>query len=1070
MWIVELALRRPYTFVVLALLIAITSFVFMLATPKDIFPNINIPIISVIWNYNGLPAEEFSQRITTFGEYTLSNNVNDIERIESQTTDGIGIIKLYFHPNADIAVALAEATACSQSILKRMPPGMLPPIILRYYVNTVPVIQMILSGKTVTESELYDYGNWRIRQSIATVQGTTLPTPFGGKVRQLMVDVDSLALQSRGLSARDVNAAISSQVLTTPVGDSRIGNFDYRVNLNNTPIEPATFNDIPIAMVDKKIVFLRDVAFAHDGFAPQTNIVRRDGERSVMMQILKNGAASTLEIVNKVWDLLPTIQAAAPSGMHVDLIFDQSVFVRKAIEGVVVEGVLAACLTGAMVLLFLGSWRSTLIVLISIPLSIMTSIICLSLIGETLNIMTLGGLALAIGILVDDATVAIENIHRNVSSGKPLDQAIMDGSYEVTIPAFVSTLSICIVFLPVTLLVGPAKFLFTPFALAVVFAIVASYILSRTLVPVMIKFILPPEMYLYTGGGPQTALDRYHVRFNERFRRFRHSYGSSLKWSLENRGVILIIFGILFASAILLAPAVGEDFFPSIDAGQLRLHVRAPSGTRIEVTEEIFSSVESEIRKIIHPDDIVMIMDNIGLNPVPYTLAFGDSATVGGYDGEILVSLKKERKYSTEQYKAMLRERLQKKFPDLLFFFQPADMVNQILNLGLPTPINVKVQGYDQEHNLKVAQALVDEISHVPGAADTHIHQIVDFPELFLEMDRTQLAFSGLTQINAVSDILLNFSDSTTLTPNFWLDRKSGIPYIIAVQNPKYRVNTVEGLLHIPISTPKAKESQLLCNLCTLQRRSTVGVVGHINIQPVYDIYANVQGRDLGGVSDDIQRIIDKHNKEMKPGNKIVVSGLVSNMKSAFQKLAIGFIFAVLLVYFIMVVNFQSWLDPFVIIMAIPGAIAGIVWSLFLTGTTFNIPSLMGAIMSVGVVTANSILLVTFANFQLREGKNSIDAIHTAAMTRLRPILMTAMAMIVGMIPMALALGEGGEQNAPLGRAVIGGLAVATVTTLFFVPVIFSFLRTKENPYLHAKPVPYVPPEHQAEDRELSDE
>lgn len=583
----------------------------------------------------------------------------------------------------------------------------------------------------------------------------------------------------------------------------------------------------------------------------------------------------------------------------------------------------------------------------------------------------------------------------------------------------------------------------------------------------MIKFILPPEMYLYTGGGPQTALDRYHVKFSDRFRRFRTSYGNALQWGLENRLVILLVFGIIFGSALLISPFVGEDFFPSIDAGQLRLHVRAPSGTRIEVTEEIFGEVESEIRRLIDQSEIAMLMDNIGMNPVPYTLAFGDNATIGGYDGEILISLNPERKFSTQYYMALLRKRLPEKFPNVLFYFQPADIVNQILNLGLPTPIDVRVMGYDQENNLAIAKELVEKISHVPGAADAHLHQVVDFPELFLDMDRTQLAYAGLKQSDATHDILLNFSDSTTLTPNFWLDRKSGIPYMIAVQNPKYRINTVEGLLHIPISSPKTQQSQLLCDLCTLERRATVGVANHVNIQPVYDIYANVQGRDLGGVASDIQEIVDEYSQKMKPGNKIIVSGLVSSMKMAFTRLGIGFIFAILLVYFIMVINFQSWLDPFVIIMALPGALSGIIWSLFLTGTTFNIPSLMGAIMSVGVVTANSILLVTFANFQLREGKSSIQAVHAAACTRLRPILMTALAMIVGMIPMALALGEGGEQNAPLGRAVIGGLTVATLTTLFFVPVIFSFLRHKENPYLHVKPQPYIPPEHQAVDKDM---
>lgn len=769
MWIVELALRRPYTFIVIALLIAIMSSIFMFKMPKDIFPNINIPIVSVIWSYTGLPAEEFAQRITTYSEYTLSNNVNDIERIESQTVDGLGLIRLYFQPNADIPTAIAESTAASQSILKRMPTGVLPPNILRYYANTVPIIQMILSGENVTESELYDYGNWRIRQGIATIPGATLPTPYGGEVRQLMVDVDSGALQARGLSARDVNNAISTQVITTPSGNARIGNYDYRVNLNNTPIEPLTFNDIPVATVNQKTIFLRDVAFAHDGFAPQSNIVRQNGKKSVLMQILKNGAASTLDIVNEVWKLLPSIQAAAPHGMNINLIFDQSIFVKKAIQGVVLEGVLAAGLTGALVLIFLGSWRSTLIVLISIPLSIMTSIICLGLIGETLNLMTLGGLALAIGILVDDATVAIENIHRNVSAGKPLNLAILDGSYEVTIPAFVSTLSICIVFLPVLLLVGPAKYLFTPFALAVVFAIIASYFLSRTLVPVMINFLLPPEMYRYTSQEAQTALDRYHVKFSKSFRRFRSFYGGALQWFLDHRVVTLIVFSLIFISAFLVFPFVGEDFFPTVDASQLRLHIRAATGTRIEVTAEIFQQVEDEIKQVIHVEDLAMLIDNIGLNPVPYTLAFGDNATIGSFDGEILISLKAKKKYSTKHYMTLLRKRLQEKFPHLLFFFQPADIVNQILNSGLPTPIDVKVVGYDQENNLKVAKELVKKISHVPGALDVHLHQVVDFPELFLEVDRMQLAKAGLNQQNVSNDVLLNFSDSTTVTPNFWL-------------------------------------------------------------------------------------------------------------------------------------------------------------------------------------------------------------------------------------------------------------------------------------------------------------
>lgn len=1049
MWIVNLALRRPYTFVVIALLITVLGSLFSFVTPKDIFPNLNIPVVSVIWSYSGLPAEEFAQRVTTYSEYALSNNVNDIERMESQTLDGFGIIRLYFNPQAEVQTAVAQATAVSQAILRRMPSGMLPPIILRYYANTVPLIQMILSSKTHTESELYDYGNFRIRQGLATIPGTTLPTPYGGKIRQVMVDVDPEAMQAKGISARDVTNVLNAQVVTLPTGNSRIGNTDYRINMNNTPDLISTFNDIPIKEVDGKIVYLRDIGFAHDGFAPQTNIVRDNGKRAVLMSVLKNGAASTLDIVSAVWDLLPTIQAAAPKGMKIDLLFDQSVFVRKAIFSVIEEGALAALLTGIMILIFLGSFRGTFIVLISIPLSILTSIIFLSLFGHTLNVMTLGGLALAIGILVDDATVTIENIHRNIEIGKKnLLQAVLDGSHEVAIPAFVSTLSICIVFIPVVLLTGPSKFLFVPFALAVVFAVSASYFLSRTLVPVMINFLLPSEMYLYRGEGPRTALDRWHEKFERKFEHFRDKYMECLQFGLDHRGLVCLLFGIIFLSALLLLPYIGRDFFPAVDANQLRLHVKAKSGTRIEVTEEIFGRVEDEIKKVIPTSEIAMMIDNIGLASEAYSLAFGDNATVGSSDGEILVSLKTERKHSTQEYIQKVRDHLNKTFPDLLFYFQPADMVNQILNFGLPTPIDVRVIGYDKENNIKTAKELVEKISKVPGAVDVHLHQVLDAPELFLNIDRTLLEKNGLTQRDVVNDVLNTYSSSTVVAPNFWLDRVQGIPYLIAIQLPKYRINSLDALMRMPVSNPSTKKSQLLNNLASVERRSTVGVENHYNIQPVYDIYANVQGRDLGGVSYDIDNIIAEYNNKMKPGNQIIARGLVDNMKTAFFRLGLGFIFAIMLVYFIMVINFQSWLDPFIIITALPGSIAGIIWMLFLTHTTFSIPSLMGTIMSIGVAIANSILIVTFANFQMKEGKSNIEAIEIACKNRLRPVLMTALAMIVGMLPMALGLGEGGEQNAPLGRAVIGGLLMATVTTLFFVPVIFTFLRKKPNPYI----------------------
>lgn len=1069
MWIVKLALRRPYTFVVFAILILILGVWFIIQTPKDIFPSVNIPVVSIIWSYTGLPAKEFEQRITTYSEYALSSNVNDIERIESQTIDGIGVIRLYFHPFVAIEAAVAQATASSQSILKRMPPGVQPPIVVKYSANSVPIIQMVLSSDTLSESELYDYGIYRIRQAIAVIQGVTLPLPYGGQARQMMIDLDPIALQAKGLSPRDVNNAINAQSVILPSGDSKIGTIDYRINLNNSPYLANDYNDIPIKVIDDVVVYMRDVGHAHDGFIPQTNIVRKEGHRSVLLTILKTGASSTLDIVKAIWNILPTMRAAAPPGLNIDLLFDQSIFVKAAIEGVVIEGGMAAMLTGIMILIFLGSVRSTFIVLVSIPLSILTSIVILGLIGETLNVMTLGGLALAIGILVDDATVTIENIHRNLSYGKSLLQAVLDGSQQIAIPAFVSTLSICIVFIPVALLVGPSKFLFVPFAYAVVFAIMASYVLSRTLVPVMIKFLLKSEVHLYSKeekkeDRPKGFFERYQEHFEARFLRFRARYNRALGWSLLYRGTIIIIFAMILVGTILILPFVGRDFFPDVDAGQFRLHVKGPTGTRIEVTEEIFGEVEDELRKIIPQGDIAMLIDNIGISYEPYNFAFGDSSTVGTYDGEILVSLSPHRKASTQHYMELIRNHLNEKFPNLLFYFQPADMVSQILNFGLPTPIDIRVIGYKQEENFQIAQELVEKISHVPGAVDVHIHQVEDAPQLFLDVDRTLLARARLQQQDLANDILLSFASSNAVTPNFWLDYKNGIPYLIGVQTPKYRVNSVDELMQTPISSPLTKESQLLTNLAKVERRTATGVASHFDIQPVYDIYANIQGRDLGGVASDIYKIIDEYSAKLAPGNKIIMRGIVENMNRAFTRLAIGFIFAILLVYLLMVVNFQSWLDPFIIIMALPGGICGIVWMLFLTHTTFNVPSLMGAIMTMGVATANSILIVTFANTQLREGKNSIESMRAAACTRLRPILMTALAMIVGMIPMALAIGEGGEQNAPLGRAVIGGLAFATVTTLFFVPVVFTFLRHKANPYLFAEEEEYVPSkDHQSE-------
>lgn len=1042
MWIVKLSLKRPYTFVVVSLLILIFGVGFIIKMPKDIFPNINIPVVSLIWTYNGLPAEDFEQRITTFSEFAISNYVSDIERIESQTVDGLGLIRIFFQPGAQIEAAVAQATATSQAILRRMPQGVLPPVILRYSSSSVPIIQMALSSQLMNEAELYDYAIYRIRQAIATIRGTTIPTPLGGKVRQVMVDVEPKALQAKGLSPRDVNEAINNFNLTRPTGNAKIGATDYRVNINMTPNLIESINDFPIKVINDVVVYLRDVAHAHDGFLDQTNIVRNHGERSVLLTILKNGAVSTLNIINDLKHKLPTLQAAAPEGMNINLLFDQSIFVMAAIKGVVTEGVLAAFLTGLMILVFLGSWRSTLIVIISIPLSILTSIIFLALMGETLNIMTLGGLALSIGILVDDATVAIENMHGQLEKGKSLYNAILDGSSQVAIPAFVSTLAICIVFLPILLLVGPSKYLFVPFAYAVVFAIAASYLLSRSLVPVLVKYLLTNE------SKKQHANHGFFYRFNRGFQRFHTIYGKALQWCLFFNNRVIFIFCILFASATLVFPFIGKNFFPNVDANLIRLHVKAPTGTRLEVTEEIFGSVEAEIKKIIPPEEIALMIDNIGLPFEPSSLAFGDNATVGPSDGEILISLTPKHRFSTMDYMKQLRKHLKGHFPHLLFYFQPADMVNQILNFGLPAPIDVKVAGHDKKNNIQITKELVDKISHVPGAVDVHMHQVLDEPELYLDVNRTLLAEKGMSHQDVINDILLTYSTSSAVSPNFWLDRKSGIPYLIAVQYPKYRMHSTEQFMRLPIASPWTRESPLLNNLATVERRLGVGVASHLNIEPVYDIYANVQDRDLGSVSSDIQKIIEKMHDKLKPGNKIMMKGSVENMNTAFNCLGVGFILAIILIYLILVINFQSWADPFIILMAIPGAMTGICWMLFLSYTTFSVPALMGAIMCIGVATANSILIVTFGNYELKNGKKSMDAIQAAAKARLRPVVMTASAMIVGMIPMALGFGEGGEQNAPLGRAVIGGLIMATFTTLIFVPVVFSKIRKKANLYL----------------------
>ncbi|MBS1957705.1 MAG: efflux RND transporter permease subunit [Cyanobacteria bacterium SZAS-4] len=1041
MWIVKLALARPYTFVVMAIMILIMGVAAIRITPVDIFPDINIPVISVIWTYNGLSSEEFEKRLTIYSEYSLSANVKDIKSMESQTLDGVAVIRLYFHPGANVESAMAQATAVSQAILRRMPPGVQPPIILRYTASSVPIIQLALSSKTLSESELYDYGIFRIRQALAVVQGTTLPAPYGGKVRQIMIDIDPMALQSKGLSARDVNDAINAQNLALPSGKAKIGDTDFRVLMNNTPPAIEAINDLPIKLVNGKVVFIRDVAHVRDGYSVQQNIVRSDGVRSVLVTILKNGAVSTLDIVSQIKNMVPTLQAAAPPGMKIEQLFDQSLFVKAAVDNVVEEGIIAACLTATMILLFLGSWRSTVIVLVSIPLSILTSIILLKLLGNSLNIMTLGGLALAIGILVDDATVEIENIHRNISLGKDLQTAILDGAEEIAIPAFVATSAICIVFIPVVLLEGPSRFLFVPFALAVVFAVFASYLLSRTVVPVMVKYILKGELE-HHGSAKETVFSKFNVWFNHRFDDGRSLYLKALRFALDTPQAVIGLAGFVFLSALILLPFVGRDFFPQVDAGQFRLHIKAPSGTRIERTEQYFSAVEAEIRRVIPADEIKVMIDNIGVASETFNLAFGDSATIGNSDGEILVSLNHERKHSTPEYMKRIRRALSEKLPLITAYFQPADIVNQILSFGLPAPIDIRVAGYDKANNLKIANEIMAKIKDVKGAVDVHLHQEVDSPELLLDVDRARAARFGLTQRDVANDVLVSLSSNTAVTPNYWVDPSSGIQYFLAVQTPQYKIASTDAILQTPLSSKTStNQAELLGNVASIKRATGFGVNNHFNIQPVFDIYANVQSRDLGGVSQDVQKVVEPFKSRLKPGNQIIIRGIVESMDSAFLKLGIGFIGAILFVYFLMVVNFQSWTDPLIIIAALPGAVTGIIWMLFLTTTTFNVPSLMGAIMSVGVGTANSILLVTFANEKLSEGLDARSAALEAGKTRLRPVMMTALAMIMGMIPMSLGLGEGGEQNAPLGRAVIGGLAMATLFTLFFVPVAFELTR-----------------------------
>ena len=1054
MWIVRLALRRPYTFVVMSVLIAVLGGISMFTMQKDIFPYINIPVVSLVWQYTGLPPNDMANRVVTVSERAMTTTVNDIEHIESTSYNGVAVVKVFFQPNVKVELAISQITSIVQTILRILPPGIFAPAVVKYDASSVPILQLSLSSDSLSEQELFDLGQNFVRTRLATVQGASLPLPYGGKVRTIMVDVDADKMYSRQLSATDISNAMNLQNLILPAGTAKIGDREYQVQLNSSPELVAQMNDLPVKTVNGATVFIHDVAQVRDGFVPQTNVVRVNGSRAALLTVLKNGQASTLDIVNKVKAALPQILLGLPSSFKVKSLLDQSLFVRASINGVLREAGIAAGLTGLMILLFIGSWRSTVIVCTSIPLSILTSLVCLNALGYTINVMTLGGMALAVGILVDDATVEIENIHRNLGMKKPITRGILDGAQQIAVPAFVSTLSICIVFVPVLLLTGAARYLFTPLALAVSFAMLASYLMSRTLIPTMVHYMLPPEVEMYQkgeeghiGSGPIWTV---HHKFNDLFAAVRGRYQRALNWTLDHRGPVAIVFGVFLIGSLGLVFVVGDDFFPYVDAGQMRLHVMAPEGTRIEQTERIFGQVDHAIRREVGNENIDTIVDNIGLPNSGINLAFGDIATVGPEDGEILISLKEHGK--TQEYQRRLRTVLHREFPDELFFFQAANMTNQILNFGLPDPIDVQIMGRDSNSNYRVALELQRLIAGIPGAVDVHVRQQVRAPTLKVLVDRTMAGQAGLTQRDVANSMLISLSSSSQVAPNEWLNPVNGVNYQVNVQMPQYRVDSIDALGRTPITSlaGSGASPQLLDNLVRVQRTTSTEVVTHYDVQPVFDVYADVDQRDLGGVSGDVRNAIERV-KRMKPSMlakdaAIQVRGQVQTMHDSFTRLGFGIIFAMLLVYLLMAVNFQSWVDPFIIMMATPGAFGGILWMLFATQTTLNVPSLMGAIMAIGVATANSILLVTFANDERADhGSNAHDAALAAGFTRLRPVMMTAAAMIIGMLPMAFGMGEGGEQNAPLARAVIGGLLVATFTTLFMVPIAYTWLR-KEAP------------------------
>ncbi len=1042
MWIVRIALDRPYTFIVLALLILIASPVVISRTPTDIFPNINIPVVAVSWTYTGLNPEEMEGRLTTVYERVLTTTVDNIEHIESTTVNGQTVVKIFLQPNASLDTANAQVTAISQTILRTLPAGTQPPLILNYSASSVPILQLALSGKGLSEQQLNDIGQNFLRTQLVTVPGASIPYPYGGKQRQIMIDINPPLLQSKGLSATDIVNAVNQQNLVLPSGTAKIDRFEYDIDMNSSPRTVPELNDLPIKVSGNSTIYLRDIAHVRDGFAPQTNIVRHDGRRGTLVTVLKAGTASTLDVVQGIRDILPRVASTLPPELEIRPLADQSIFVRASISGVIREGVIAACLTGLMILIFLGSWRSTLIIAVSIPLAVLTSILVLSALGETINIMTLGGLALAVGILVDDATVTIENIERHLEEGQSLRDGIMEGAAEIAVPALVSTLSICIVFLPMFFLTGVARYLFVPLAEAVVFAILASYILSRTLVPTLAMYLLKARVH--TDKTSRNPFGMFHRAFERGFERVRLGYQGLLA-TLVNRRLIFIPLTLLAcASAFLLVPFLGQDFFPSTDSGQFILHVRARSGTRIEETARLCDLVEASIRRAIPPAEMDNILDNIGLPYSTINFVHSTSGLIGAGDADIMVALK-EKHRPTADYIRELRRALPGQFPGVTFYFLPADIVTQILNFGLPAPIDVQFDGADIEHNRQLADKMLEQLRHVPGIADLRIQQKFDYPKFHIAVDRTKAAGGGFAERDVASSLLISLNGSFQTTPTFFLNWQNGVSYNLVTQTPQYDVQSLQDLQNIPVTAPSAPHPEILADVASIDRQNEMQVLTHYNIRRVVDIYGSVQDRDLGAVGRDVTRIVDANRKLLPRGSFLTVRGQLETMRTSYIGLLAGLGFAIILVYFLIVVNFQSWVDPFIIITALPAALAGIVLFLFVTHTTLSVPALMGSIMCMGVATANSILVVSFAKERLASHGHAIRAAVEAGFTRFRPVLMTALAMIIGMVPMALGLGEGGEQNAPLGRAVIGGLLCATVATLLFVPAVFGLIHSRSH-------------------------